>query len=128
MNEDQSIPYAIEGRTPYSSAIVTDNMVFISGQVPVTGNGVPDTISGQTEACLLKIKNILDKAGTSLQRVVKFNVYLINIADFASFNSAYIEFFRKNGIETDLPARATVGINALMDPSWKLEIDCIAVL
>lgn len=108
---------------PYSQAIETDNLVFVSGQLPVdksTGT-MPEGIKNQTYQSLTNIKYILEAAGLSMNNIVKTTVLLQNIADFSDMNEIYATFF-KDGC----PARAAFEVAAL--PKGALvEIEAIAV-
>lgn len=107
---------------PYSQAIETDNLVFVSGQIPVdkqTGS-MPEGIKEQTKQSLTNIKYILEEAGLSMDNVVKTTVLLQHMSDFADMNEVYASFF--NGI---CPARAAFEVVAL--PKGALvEIEAIA--
>ena len=73
---------------PYSQAIETDNLVFVSGQLPVDKNSgtMPEGIKNQTYQSLTNIKYILEAAGLSMNNIVKTTVLLQNIADFSDMN------------------------------------------
>ena len=107
---------------PYSQAIETDNLVFVSGQIPVdkqTGS-MPEGIKEQTKQSLTNIKYILEEAGLSMENVVKTTVLLQHMSDFADMNEVYASFF--NGV---CPARAAFEVVAL--PKGALvEIEAIA--
>lgn len=109
----------------YSQAVVTGNLIFVSGQIPVdpaTGNLIEDKdIKSQTRRVLLNLEGILKGAGVSLSNVVRTTVFLKNMGDFADFNGVYAEFFN-----VDPPARATVEV-ARLPRDVAIEIDCIAV-
>lgn len=109
----------------YSQAIVSGNMIFLSGQIPldpVTGNLIPEVdIKSQTRRVLLNLQGVLKGAGVSLNNVVRTTVFLKNMSDFADFNSVYAEFF-----DTDPPARSTVEV-ARLPKDVAIEIDCIAM-
>ena len=109
----------------YSQAIVSGNLIFVSGQIPVdpeTGNLIEaKDIKAQTRRTLLNLQGILKGAGVSLSNVVRTTVFLKNMGDFADFNSVYAEFFNE-----DPPARATVEV-ARLPKDVAIEIDCIAV-
>jgi 2-iminobutanoate/2-iminopropanoate deaminase len=109
----------------YSQAIVSGNMVFLSGQIPldpVTGNLIAETdIKSQTRRVLLNLQGVLKGAGVPLQNVVKTTVFLKNMSDFADFNGVYAEFFSE-----DPPARSTVEV-ARLPKDVAIEIDCIAM-
>jgi 2-iminobutanoate/2-iminopropanoate deaminase len=107
---------------PYSHAVVTDGLVFISGQGPVnpeTGT-MPDAFAGQVRQTLRNVQVILEAAGSSLDDVVKVNAYVTDLTRFQEFNEVYGEFFQH-----DPPARTTVGASLL---GFLVEVDCIARL
>lgn len=108
---------------PYSQAIHTGNMVFVSGQLPIdpaTGAFAGDDIVAQTRQSLTNIKSILESDGLTMADVVKTTVLLQNIGDFAAMNEVYATFF-----EGDCPARAAFEVAAL--PKGALvEIEAIA--
>ena len=109
----------------YSQAIVSGNLIFVSGQIPVdpeTGNLIEaKDIKAQTRRTLLNLQGILKGAGVSLSNVVRTTVFLKNMGDFADFNSVYAEFFN-----VDPPSRATVEV-ARLPKDAGIEIDCIAM-
>ena len=107
---------------PYSQAIETDNLVFVSGQLPVDKNSgtMPEGIKNQTYQSLTNIKYILEAAGLSMNNIVKTTVLLQNIADFSDMNEIYATFFKDV-----CPARAAFEVAAL--PKGALvEIEAIA--
>lgn len=109
---------------PYSQAISTGNMVFISGQLPLnpeTMNMVGDDIISQTRQVIQNLKAVLVEAGLELKNVVKTTVYLANLSDFPTMNSEYEKQF-----DNHKPARATVEVSRLPKDAL-LEIDCIAI-
>ena len=108
---------------PYSQAVSSDGYVFCSGQVgldPGTGSLVEGTIQDETRRALTNLGAVLEAAGAGFAEVVKVTAYLTDIADFASFNEAYAEFF-----SDARPARATVGVAAL-PLGARVEVECIA--
>ena len=109
----------------YSQAVVSGNLVFVSGQIPIdpaTGNLIDEKdIKSQTRRVLLNLQGILKGADVSLSNVVRTTVFLKNMGDFADFNGVYAEFFN-----VDPPARATVEV-ARLPNDVAIEIDCIAV-
>jgi 2-iminobutanoate/2-iminopropanoate deaminase len=112
------------GGAPYSPAIQAGNLLFVSGQVgsdPATKQTPPD-VESQTRICLERIKAILEQAGTTMENVVRANVYLTNIADFSKMNGVYRTFF--TGV---MPARTTVQA-ALAAPQFLVEIDVVALV
>ena len=96
---------------PYSQAIVSDDWIFASGQIPIdpaTGALVEGDIGVQTERVLANLAAVLEAAGGSLRTVVKTTVFLSDMAHFAAMNAAYERRF--GGHE---PARATVAVAGL---------------
>ncbi|MEO8392726.1 MAG: RidA family protein [Chloroflexota bacterium] len=96
---------------PYSQGIIANGFVFVAGQggiVPGTKTPIEGGIQAQTRQTFENIKAILEAAGTSLDKVVKMNVYLTDIGDFAAMNEVYASFF---GAEP--PARTTVQVAKL---------------
>jgi len=96
---------------PYSQGIIANGFIFVAGQggiVPGTKTPIEGGIQAQTRQTFENIKAILEAAGTSLDKVVKMNVYLTDIGDFAAMNEIYASFF---GAEP--PARTTVQVAKL---------------
>lgn len=107
---------------PYSQAIETDNLIFISGQLPINKetNTMPDNIKEQTKQSLTNIKYILEQVGLGMENIVKTTVLLQHISDFNDMNEVYASFF-----ESDYPARVAYEVAAL--PKGALvEIEAIA--
>ncbi len=116
----QNAPAAIG---PYSQALDTGRMVFVSGQIPVdpaTGK-MADTVEAQAAQSLSNLKNILAEAGLSMGDVVKTVVFLADLGDFAAVNAVYEKAFT-----APFPARSCVQV-AGIPKGAKLEIECIAV-
>ena len=109
---------------PYSQAIVTNGLVFASGQIPVdpaTGAPAGDTIDTQAEQSCKNVAAILAAAGSDMTKVVKTTCFLADMADFAKFNEIYTKYF------VSCPARSCVAAKAL--PKGVLcEIEAIAEL
>lgn len=108
---------------PYSQAISTGNMVFTSGQIPLdpaTGAMVGTNIRSQAEQVMKNLKQVLEAAGSSFDKVVKTTCFLADIADFAAFNEVYAAYI------TSAPARSCVAVKDL--PKGALvEVECIAL-
>ena len=123
MNQPIHTPNAPAAIGPYSQAVQTGNMLFVSGQIPIdpaTGEFAGNDITTQTNQSLTNIKNILAAAGYTLNDVVKTTVLLADIADFAAMNAVYAEYFCDNK-----PARAAFAVKDL--PRGALvEIEAIA--
>ncbi len=109
---------------PYSQAIVTNGLVFASGQIPVdpaTGAPAGNTIDTQAEQSCKNVAAILAAAGSDMTKVVKTTCFLADMADFAKFNEIYAKYF------VSCPARSCVAAKAL--PKGVLcEIEAIAEL
>ncbi len=110
---------------PYSQAIRSGDLVFVSGQLgidPATSQLVDGGIEPQTEQVMANLRAILEAAGTSVANVVKTTIYLADLADFQAMNAVYGRHVGENP-----PARATIQVGAL--PSGALvEIEAIAHL
>ncbi len=108
---------------PYSQAIRVGEFVFCAGQTPMepaTGILVEGGIEAQTRRALQNLAAVLEAAGTSLSRVVKTTVFLLDMNDFAKMNAVYAEFF-----PADPPARSTVQV-ARLPKDARVEIEVIA--
>jgi 2-iminobutanoate/2-iminopropanoate deaminase len=108
---------------PYSQAIRSGNLLFVSGQIaidPATNGLIDGDISAQTERVLQNLAAILEAAGSSLARVLKTTVYLRNLEEFAEMNRVYARFFGECP-----PARATVQV-ARLPRDVSVEIDAVA--
>ena len=116
-----STPNAPAAIGPYSQGMVTGNLVFCSGQIPVvpaTGE-IPEGITAQAEQACKNVGAVLAAAGISFENVVKTTCFLADMADFASFNAVYETYF------VSKPARSCVAVRAL--PKGVLcEIEAIA--
>ena len=109
---------------PYSQAIEANGFVFVSGQIPIdpaNGQIVEDDIQIQTRRVLDNIGAILNKAGCNFSNVVKAEVFLSDINDFAVVNEIYAEYFTAE----PQPARQAVEV-ANLPKLVKIEISCIA--
>jgi 2-iminobutanoate/2-iminopropanoate deaminase len=108
---------------PYSQAIVSGDFVFVAGQGctnPATGQIEKGAARSETKRVFENIKAILDAAGSSMEKVVKCNVYLRDINDFAAMNEVYAANFT-----APYPARTTIQAGALPG-GIAVEIDCVA--
>ena len=108
---------------PYSQAVIHDGFVFVAGQGPVNpkvGKYEPTDVRSETRQTIENLKAILEAAGSSLDQVVKCNVYLRDINDFAAMNEVYSSYFK-----APAPARTTIQAGALPG-GIQVEIDCIA--
>ncbi len=108
---------------PYSQAVQFNNLLFVSGQIPLepkSGEILKGDIKEQTKQILDNLNAILIEGGSSLNNVLRTTIFLTNLEDYADVNEIYAEFFKKS-----MPARSTVQISRLpMDVP--IEIDAIA--
>lgn len=109
---------------PYSQAVVSGGLVFLSGQIPLDpdrGRLVEGTIEDETRQVMKNLGAVLAAEGLGLAAIVKTTVYLTDLADFPRVNQTYAEFFTE-----PFPARATVQVAALPRGA-RVEIEAIAV-
>jgi 2-iminobutanoate/2-iminopropanoate deaminase len=108
---------------PYSQAVRFNNLLFISGQIPIEpGSGaiLAGNIKEQTKQILENLNSILTAGDSSLNNVLRVTIFLTNLEDYAAVNEVYTQFF-----EVSQPARSTVQVSRLpMDV--QIEIDAIA--
>ena len=108
---------------PLSPGIKAGDFIFVTGQGgfknPATGEEIKG-IEAQTRQCLDNMKAVLEAAGSSLKDVVKVNIYLRNVDDFAKMNEVYQSYFPE-----DPPARTTVQ-PGLITPAMLIEIESVA--
>jgi 2-iminobutanoate/2-iminopropanoate deaminase len=118
------IPGAPPPIGPYSPALLVNNTLYISGQVPInieTGQLITENIELATDQVLRNIKALLAEAGMTLENVVKCTIFMTDLNEFQKMNAVYAGYF-----EGVAPARETVEISRLpMDAT--IEISCIAI-
>lgn len=109
---------------PYSQAILVDQTLYVSGQIPLnpfTGDLVLESIEASTHQVLKNITALLKEAGMTLDDIVKCSIFLKDMNDFTSMNAVYGSYFG-----TIPPARETVQVGKLpLDVN--VEISCIAI-
>ena len=108
---------------PYSQAVISQGLVFVSGQIPLdpaTGQMVAGDIAAQTERVLENLRAILEACGSSLDRVLKTTVYLADLEDFPKMNEVYARYF-----SSAPPARATIQA-ARLPRDARIEIEAVA--
>lgn len=118
------LPGALPG-LPFSSAVRVGNVLYLSGAIgvlPGTRQLVDTGVAKQTQQTLENIKTVLAHAGSSLDRVFKCTVFLVNIKDYDEMNRVYATYFPK-----DPPARSTVAGSGLALGA-KVEIECLATV
>ena len=109
---------------PYSQALKAGGFIYCSGQIPInpaTNTIEAVTIEDQTRQAITNLKNVLEKAGSSLANVVKTTVFIKDMNDFTALNGVYAELFGDTK-----PARSCVEV-ARLPKDVKVEIECIAV-
>ena len=108
---------------PYSQAVIEEDFIFVAGQGPInpgTGSLELGDVRLETKRVFENLRAILQAAGSSLDHVMKCNVYLRDIKDFAAMNEVYATFFT-----APFPARTTIQAGALPG-GIAVEIECIA--
>ena len=115
-------PNAPKAVGPYSQAVLADNTLYISGQLPINPETglVPETIEEQTAQSLKNVGAILAEAGFTFSDVVKSTVLLADMNDFAKVNEIYKSYFG-----TEFPARSCVQV-AKLPLGGLVEVECIA--
>jgi 2-iminobutanoate/2-iminopropanoate deaminase len=109
---------------PYSQAIILNDVLFTSGQIPVdpaTGEIVGEDIAAQAERVMKNLGAVLAEAGTSFENAVKTTCFLADMADFAAFNEVYAKYF------VNKPARSCVAVKTL-PKNVLCEVEVIAAI
>ncbi len=109
---------------PYSQAIISGNLVFTSGQIPInpaTSLVESENIKDQTKQVCENIRTVLEECGTSIDKVVKTVCFLTDMIDFADFNCVYEQYFKFK------PARSCVAVKEL-PKNVLIEIETVAEL
>ena len=109
---------------PYSQAVVANGMVFTSGQIALTPEGImlENDVVIQTKQVLKNLQAVLKEAGASMQSVIKTTIFLDSMDDFATVNEIYAEAFGSHK-----PARSTVAVKTLPKNAL-VEIDAVALV
>lgn len=119
------MPYGRPTR-PFTPAVQVGNLLFVSGQIGTAPNAqgqvVPGGIQPETRQTLANIKDVLEKSGSSMDRVVKCTVFMADMREWDSMNEVYVTFFPGNK-----PARSALGANGLALGA-KVEIECFAAV
>lgn len=109
---------------PYSQAVKANGLLFTSGQIainPATGEVEATTIEEQTHQVCENLKNVVEAAGITLDKVIKTTCFLANMEDFSAFNGIYGEYFSSK------PARSCVAVKQL-PKNVLVEVEVIAEL
>ncbi len=109
---------------PYAQGVIAGGLIFTSGQIPLTTDGkiVSDDVREQTAQVFANLKAVLESAGSSLAKVVKATVFLVDMSDFPVVNEVYVNAFADHR-----PARSTVQV-ARLPRDAKVEIEVTALV
>ncbi len=110
---------------PYSQAVQTGNLLFVSGQIPIdpaSGELVQGGIEAETRQVLNNLQAILEAAGSSLEKVIKTTIFIADMDTFGTINEIYAEYFK-----TEPPARACVEV-ARLPKDVLIEIEALALV
>jgi endoribonuclease L-PSP, putative len=124
MIQTVSTPKAPQAIGPYSQAIKTGNLLFVSGQLPINPatNAIEASgVAEQTRQVLHNIKAILEQEGLGVHHVARTTIYIKDMGDFPTVNEEYARFFGDHR-----PARSTVEVSRLPKDAL-IEIDAIAI-
>jgi 2-iminobutanoate/2-iminopropanoate deaminase len=108
---------------PHSPGVKVGDFIFLSGMVsidPATGERALGTVTSETRQILANMKHMLESAGSSMENIVKVNVFIYDMLEFENMNAAYREFF-----PVAPPARTTCGVQ--LSGGNKVEIECVAL-
>ena len=114
-----SVPKAIG---PYSQGILYNNLIFTSGQIPLDVENniiISKDFSEQVIQVLNNLKNLIESEGSTIEKIIKLNVYLTDLNNFDRLNEIFKDFFKIN-----YPARSVVEVSRLPKDA-KIEIDAI---
>jgi 2-iminobutanoate/2-iminopropanoate deaminase len=116
------MPYGRPTR-PFTPAVQTGNLIFVAGQIGTGAQGtvVPGGIEAETRQTLMNIKDILEKSGSGMDRVVKCTAFLADMKEWDAMNTVYTTFFPDHK-----PARSAFGSTGLA-LNARVEIECIGV-
>ena len=110
---------------PYSQAVASNGMLYVSGQIPLdpaSGELISTGIKDETQRVMKSLKAILEEAGAKFDNVVKCSIFVADMNDFGAINEVYGSYFGANP-----PARETVEVSTL-PKNVNVEISCIATL
>lgn len=107
---------------PYSQAVLVDDTLYVSGNIPVTPStgDVADGIVNQSKQVFENMKAVLNEAGMGFENVVKTTAFLTDLSNFATFNEIYASYF-----VAPYPARSCVEVSKL-PKNVLVEVECIA--
>lgn len=110
---------------PFSDAVRVGHMLYLSGQIGTDASFAlaPGGIKAETRQTLDNVKRILERSGSSLDRVVKCTVMMADMSEWGAMNEVYVTYFRKDR----LPARSALGVSGLA-LNARVEIECWATV
>jgi 2-iminobutanoate/2-iminopropanoate deaminase len=111
-------------KLPFSEAVRVGSMLYLSGAMGIDATGalVPGGIEAETSQALANIRSVLERHGSSMDRVVKCTVMLADMGEWAAMNRVYVDSFSSN-----LPARSAFGVSGLA-LGGRVEIECVATI
>ena len=111
-------------KLPFSEAVRVGSMLYLSGAMGIDDAGtlVPGGIETETRRALENIRSVLERHGSSMDRVVKCTVMLADMGEWAAMNRVYVVHFSEN-----LPARSAFGVSGLA-LGGRVEIECVATI
>lgn len=118
-------PFPVKTSLPFSAAVRVGSMLYLSGQMGTAGSAnelVPGGIEAETRQTLANMQAILERHGSSLDRVVKCTVMMADMREWPAMNAVYVQHFSLH-----LPARSAFGASALA-LGGRVEIECIATV
>lgn len=118
-------PFPVKTSLPFSAAVRVGNMLYLSGQMGTNDKGnqlVPGGIEAETRRTFANMKAILERHGSSLDRVVKCTVMMADMSEWPAMNAVYVQHFPLH-----LPARSAFGASGLA-LGGRVEIECIATV
>ena len=125
MKKQVNTSSAPEAIGPYSQGVISGNLLFVSGQIPLNpadGSLVSDSLESQANQVFENLRAIIQEAGTSFEHVLKLTIYLTDLENFAAVNKVMENYFSQ-----PYPARATVEVSRL-PKDVEVEIDAIVEL
>jgi reactive intermediate/imine deaminase len=110
---------------PFSDAVRVGHMLYLSGQIGTDSTFalVPGGMRAEAKQTLENVKRVLERHGSSMERVVKCTVMLADMSEWGAFNEVYAGYFRKDR----LPARSALGVNGLALGA-RVEVECWATV
>lgn len=108
---------------PFSEAVQARGLLFLAGQIGIDTSGrlVPGGIGPEVRQAMANVRTVLERHGSSLERIVRVTVMLADVGEWAEMNAEYVKFFPSH-----LPARSAFGTNGLVFGA-RVEIECVAL-